>query len=211
MKRSGCRRELLRGESLTDTLPCEGEFHGGHHGAESLGGVGGSLGCRGVGGLGCGPARGVQAGRGFGGGCCGHWVRGISLGVVGWKARPQILVAAQAGKSHWLVTVLEAYDGRSAIEATVEPSALLSRNQGTEIPDGRRASIGMRDGAARGTHIHIEERRKNIEKNRTGSAVAPMWVGVGAELGSAWVRRLAAGCSARGSSGGGSLIRGGAI
>ena len=31
------------------------------------------------------------------------------------------LVAARAWKSAWLVTVLEAYDGRLAIEATMEP------------------------------------------------------------------------------------------
>jgi len=42
-----------------------------------------------------------------------------------------VLAAAQtgggtAGKSHWLAKVLKAYDGRSAIEATVEPSAVAS-------------------------------------------------------------------------------------
>jgi hypothetical protein len=38
-------------------------------------------------------------------------------------------VAARAGKSHWLVTVLEAYGGRLVIEATMEPSVMKSRNQ----------------------------------------------------------------------------------
>ena len=84
------------------------------------------------------------------------WVREISLKMGGWKARPRRLVAARAGESHWLVTVLEAYDGRSAIEATGEPSAIVSRNRGAKIPDERRlterrASIGLTDGAARGT------------------------------------------------------------
>jgi hypothetical protein len=48
-----------------------------------------------------------------------------------------MLVAAQAWKSHWLATVLNAYDGQSAIKVTVEPSATKSRNQGTKIPDDR--------------------------------------------------------------------------
>jgi hypothetical protein len=39
MERSGCRRALLWGEGLSDTQPREGEFHGGHRGAESLGGI----------------------------------------------------------------------------------------------------------------------------------------------------------------------------
>ena len=43
MERSGGRRALLRGEGLPDAQPREGEFHGGHRGAESLGGVGRSL------------------------------------------------------------------------------------------------------------------------------------------------------------------------
>ena len=62
-----------------------------------------------------------------------------------------MLVATQAWKTLWLVTVLEAYGGRSATEATMEPSVTVSRNQGAKIPDERRASIGQRDGAARGT------------------------------------------------------------
>jgi hypothetical protein len=79
------------------------------------------------------------------------WVRGISLKVVRWKARLRRLVAARAGKSHWLVTVLKAYNGRSATEATGESSAIVSRNQWAKIPDercltGRRASIRMGTG-----------------------------------------------------------------
>ncbi len=38
------------------------------------------------------------------------WVRGVSLKVVGWKARPRMLVAARAGKSHGLVTLCS-FDG----------------------------------------------------------------------------------------------------
>jgi len=45
------------------------------------------------------------------------------------------LVAARAWKSAWLVTLLEAYDGRSAIKATMEPPVTVSRNQGSEIRD----------------------------------------------------------------------------
>ena len=44
-------------------------------------------------------------------------------------------VAARAWENPWLVTVLEAYNGRLAIEATMEPPVTLSRNQGSEIPD----------------------------------------------------------------------------
>ena len=47
------------------------------------------------------------------------------------------LVAAQAWKSPWLVTLLEAYGGRLAIEATVEPSVTVRRNQRAKIPDKR--------------------------------------------------------------------------
>ena len=61
------------------------------------------------------------------------------------------LVATQAWKSPWLATVLEAYGGRSATEATMEPPATKGRNQRAKIPDEQRASIGQRDGAARGT------------------------------------------------------------
>jgi hypothetical protein len=48
-------------------------------------------------------------------------LRGISL-KVGLRARPRRLVAARTGKSHFLAAIFEAYDGRSAIEATSEPS-----------------------------------------------------------------------------------------
>jgi len=60
-------------------------------------------------------------------------------------------VAAQAGKSHWLATVSGHWEARSAIEANMEPSGIVSRNQGVKILDERRASIGLKDGAARGT------------------------------------------------------------
>jgi hypothetical protein len=55
-----------------------------------------------------------------------------------------MLVAAQAWKSPWLVTVLKGYDGRSAIEVSVEPSATMGRNQEAKIPDERRASVRLR-------------------------------------------------------------------
>ena len=59
-------------------------------------------------------------------------VRGISL-KIGWKARPPRLLADRwrhrLGKSLWLVKILEAYGGRSATEATVEPTVTVSRNQ----------------------------------------------------------------------------------
>jgi hypothetical protein len=42
------------------------------------------------------------------------------------------LVAARAWKSPWLVTLLEAYGGRLAIEATMEPPVTVSRNQGAK-------------------------------------------------------------------------------
>jgi hypothetical protein len=69
------------------------------------------------------------------------WVRGVSLKVVEWKARPRRLVAARTGKTLWLAPVFGAYDGRSAIEVTVGPSATKSRNQGAIIPDGRRLTL----------------------------------------------------------------------
>ena len=43
-------------------------------------------------------------------------------------------MAARAWKSPWLVTVLDAYGGRLAIEATIEPPATMSRNHGGENP-----------------------------------------------------------------------------
>jgi hypothetical protein len=76
------------------------------------------------------------------------------------------VVVAQAGKTPWSVTVSEAYDGRSAIEATRESSAIVSQNQGPKIPDGRRltwqrASIGLREGAARDTpYTYRRKKRK---------------------------------------------------
>ena len=44
-------------------------------------------------------------------------------------------VAARVWKSPWLVTVLKAYGGRLAIEATMEPPVTVSRNQRSKIPD----------------------------------------------------------------------------
>ena len=75
-------------------------------------------------------------------------ITGLLPSVFSW---PRRLVAAQAWKTLWLVTVLKTYGGRSAIEATMEPPATKSRNQVVKIPDEQRTSIGQRDGAARGT------------------------------------------------------------
>jgi len=83
----------------------------------------------------------------------GIWVRGISL-KVGLGARPRRLVAARAGKSHWLATALEAYGGRSTTEATVEPSA-CKRGCGV------RKSLDERGGRCRRA------------LDRTNSAIAP--------------------------------------
>jgi hypothetical protein len=63
-------------------------------------------------------------------------------------------------ESPWLVTVLGRWEARLAIEATVEPPVTMSRNQGSEIPDERRASIGLM-GMPRGVpQMEIEERRR---------------------------------------------------
>jgi hypothetical protein len=96
------------------------------------------------------------------------------------------------------VTVLKAYDGRSAIEATVEPSVTVSRNQGAKIPERRRlpgwrAAIGLRDGAARGTPYTYRRKKRKKERRiepvqhwrRCGSAWVLNWVGIGADVGAA--------------------------
>jgi len=57
MERSGCCRSLLWGEGLSNAQPREGEFHGRHRSAASAGGGAFELAGRGVGGLGCSPAR----------------------------------------------------------------------------------------------------------------------------------------------------------
>ena len=62
-------------------------------------------------------------------------------------------VAARVGKSPWLVTVLEAYGGRLAIEETMEPPSTVSRNQGAKIPDEWRASIGLKEKCREGYPI----------------------------------------------------------
>jgi len=61
-------------------------------------------------------------------------------------------VAPQAWKSHWLVTILEPYDGRSASEATVEPSATKGRDQGAKILD-ERADFYRSERWDRGVHL----------------------------------------------------------
>jgi hypothetical protein len=74
-----------------------------------------------------------------------------------------------------------------AIKATTEPSVTASRNQGAKIPDEWRSSIGLW-GAGRGApdvDRREENRIKRYRRDRTGSALAPMEVGIRAELGSA--------------------------
>ena len=66
-------------------------------------------------------------------------------------SRPRRPVATQAWKSPWPVAVFRRWEARSATEATMEPPATKGRNQRAKIPDEQRASIAMRDGAARGT------------------------------------------------------------
>ena len=58
------------------------------------------------------------------------------------------------------MTVLEAMDGRLAIEATMKPPVTVSRNQGAKIPDGRRASIGLMGMPGGAPQIEIDERRR---------------------------------------------------
>jgi hypothetical protein len=43
-------------------------------------------------------------------------------------------VAERAWKRPWLVTLLEAYGGRLAVKATMEPPVTVSRNQGSKNP-----------------------------------------------------------------------------
>jgi hypothetical protein len=56
----------------------------------------------------------------------------LSAAIVVW-----MLVAAQAWKTLWLVTVLGRWEARSATEVTVEQPDTKSRNQGAKIPDER--------------------------------------------------------------------------
>jgi hypothetical protein len=51
----------------------------------------------------------------------------------GWMEGPAAktadrLVAARIGKTLWLVTLFERWEARSAMEATMEPSATIGRN-----------------------------------------------------------------------------------
>ena len=73
-----------------------------------------------------------------------------------------------AWKTPWLVTVFGRWEARSANGATIEPPVTTSRNQRAKIPDGRRytgrrAAIGLNDGAASGTPY--AQRRKKKRKN----------------------------------------------
>ena len=61
------------------------------------------------------------------------------------------LVAARAWKSPWLVTVLEAYGGRLAIEATMEPPVTQGGYSGAKIPDAWRGFYRAEGDAGRGT------------------------------------------------------------
>ena len=72
---------------------------------------------------------------------------------------------------------MEAYGGRSATEATVEPPVTEGGSSGAKIPDEWRASIGLRGDAGRGTpdiDRREEKRRKNYRRDRTGSALVSM-------------------------------------
>ena len=93
------------------------------------------------------------------------------------------LVATQAWKSPWLVTVLERWEARSATEATMEPPATVSPNQRSEIPDD---GLGRcRDAAQPPDPIdrREENRIKIYRRDRTGSALAPMEVDTSADVG----------------------------
>jgi hypothetical protein len=99
------------------------------------------------------------------------------------------------------VTVFERWEARSAVEATMEPPVTVSRNQRSKIPDerrltGLRSSIGLwRAGRGAPDIDRREEKRiKRYRRDRTGSALASMEVGIRAELGSAEMRMLVPGC-----------------
>jgi hypothetical protein len=99
MERSGCCRALLRGEGLSDAQPREGEFHGGHRGAQAVGGGAFELGCRGVGVRG--SVCGVSGCRWFGGGCCGHEM--VPVLVFGRRLKAGLTLAFLVGnaRSGW--------------------------------------------------------------------------------------------------------------
>ena len=99
----------------------------------------------------------------------------------GWMEGPAAqtavrLVVRRAGKTPWLVTIPEAYGGRLATEAAMEPSATVNWNQGKKIPAERRASIGQKDGAARGNPQGDRTKKmrrdiKEYERVSTGAEV----------------------------------------
>jgi len=90
--------------------------------------------------------------------------------------------------SLWLGTVFRAYRGRSATEATVEPSATKRRNQEVKIPDELagfyRAVEWGREGYPMGG-----QKRKRERGGGTGPAGLPR--------SSAWVRRFVGCCAVR--------------
>jgi hypothetical protein len=80
-----------------------------------------------------------------------------------------------------------------AIEATMEPPVTVSRNQRSKIPDEQRGFYRVDGVAGRGTpdiDRREEKRIKRYRRDRTGSALAPMEVGIRAELGSAEMSML---------------------
>jgi hypothetical protein len=79
------------------------------------------------------------------------------------------------------VTLLEAYGGRLAIEATMEPPVTEGGQLGAKIPDerrltGRRSSIGLWDAGRGAPDIdrREEKRIKRYRRDRTGSALVSM-------------------------------------
>jgi len=64
------------------------------------------------------------------------------------------------------VTVLEAYGGRLAIEATMEPPITVSRNQGPEIPDEQRGFYRAEGDAGRGAPDIDRREEKRIKRYR---------------------------------------------
>jgi hypothetical protein len=78
-------------------------------------------------------------------------------------------MAALAWKRPWLVTVLEAYGGRLAIEATVEPSSTKGGRLGAENPDEQWGFYRSERGAP------YVDRRKKKRKNHRKNAPVQHW------------------------------------
>ncbi len=107
-----------------------------------------------------------------------RWTLGVGNLLGGWIDGPAAQTAGgMAWKTPWPVTLFGRWEARSATGAIMEPPVAKSRNPGVKISDERRASIGHRHGAARGTpwvDRRRKKKRKNYRRDRTGSAVVPM-------------------------------------